>query len=815
MNMLLQDIRFGIRMMLRKPGFSAVIVLTLALGIAANTAIFSVVQTVLINPLPIADADRVVTVWLSAPAKKLNEVNLTPGLFLNLRDRTTTLENLAAYEVGTATLAGVGEPEQIDIAAVSSDYFRTLGVEAVQGRTFLAGEDQPGKENVVLLSYEFWQRRFQGKDVVNQSLNLDDKTLSIIGVMPPATNFPNQGEQSAFPKHIDLWVSLPLDRNNIGYWNYLVVGRLKPGYQPVDAQRELQSLWQDFVGQYDAQLGAGSLGPGAYVVLVPLKERIVGNIRTPLLVLLVGAGLVLLIACANIGNLLLARATTRTREIALRRCLGAAQGRIIRQLLTESFLLAVAGGVSGLILAAWSIALMRSFLATQVPLIDFARVDAKVLLFAMGASMVTGIIFGFAPALRGSRLNLHDAIKEGARGSTSRAGRRLGDAFVIVQVALSIVLLIGAMLLVRSFRNLMSVDPGFKADNVLSATVSLPKSRYPDDASVRNFFHQLLEGVQSSPGVNSAAVCQVVPFSGGGGGYVFTVEGYVPRQGEPARDAWRRSVSPDYFSTMGIPILKGRHFETGDQENSQLVTIVDEKLAAEYWPGVDPIGKRIKTGGPTSKAPWLTVVGVARSVKNRKLDENPKFYVYQPFTQWTQRETSVVMKTSVDPETTVAGLRNRVSALDATLPVYEITTVENSVARSVSTRRLASNLLTGFALTALLLAVIGIYGVISLNVNNRMNEFGIRLALGARPANLLRMVLLGGLRVAIAGVVIGVVAACLLTRLLEKMLFGVSPTDPVTFIAVTVTLTVAALAASLVPARRATKVDPLVALRYE
>ncbi len=815
MRTLLQDLRYGIRLMAKKPGFSAVIIATLALGIGANTAIFSVVQAVLLNPLPINESDRVVTFWLTAPAKKMSEVNLTPGLFATLNERTQTLDKLAAYETGSVTLSGSGEPEQLEVASVTSEYFANLGISAIHGRTFAPGEDTPGKENVALLSYELWQRRFNGSEVVGRSINLENVPTTVIGVMPPQTNFPHRAEGESFPSRIDLWMPLPIDRNNIGYWNYHAIGRLKPGVTPEAAQRELQLLWEEFVAQNDAQLGAGSLGPGAYVVMAPLQHRIVGNIRTPLLVLMAGAALVLLIACANIANLLLARSTARRREIAMRRCLGAAPFRILRQLLTESVLLSVAGGLLGLLLAAWAIAFIRSLLGSEIPMAELVRLDMKVLLFAVGISMLTGIVFGLAPALRGSRLNLQEAIKEGARGSASRGSRRLGNAFVVSQIALSLVLLIGGALLVRSFSNLMAVDPGFRAQNVLSATVSLPKDRYPEENQIHGFYNELLTRVQTSAGVASAALCQIVPFSGGGGGYAFTVEGYVPRDGDPARHTWRRSITPDYFSTMGISLLRGRAFTNADKDGSPLVTIIDEKMAAQYWANQDPVGKRLRLGGATSNAPWLTIVGVVRSVKNRRLDENASFYVYQPFTQWPQRETSIVVKTTGDPSAITSTLRAHVAELDSSLPLFEVTTLEESVGRTVSARRLASMLLLGFAVTALLLAAIGVYGVISLNVNNRTNEFGIRLALGAQPRDVLKMVVLGGLRVAAVGVAVGIAASLVLTRLMEKMLFGISPSDPLTFSLVTTILVLAALAASFIPARRATKVDPLIALRYE
>jgi putative ABC transport system permease protein len=815
MNSLIQDIRYGARSLIKRPGFAAVALLTLALGIGANTAIFSVVQTVLLKPLPLRDADRLMTFWITAPAKQMNEINITPGLFAMMRDRAQTLEHLSAYETGTATLTGRGEPEQLDAAAVSADYFRALGVEAIQGRAFLPGEDVPGKNDFVILSHELWQRRFAGSSIIGQSINLDNVPAVVVGIMPPATEFPNRAEAANFPKHIDLWVPNPINRENLTYFNYAVVGRLRPGLRREDAQREMQQLWEEFSRDHDPQLAAGALGAGSAIVMAPLKERIIGNVRTPLLVLLTGVGLVLLIACANIANLLLARAAARNREMALRRCLGASSLRIVRQLLTESLLLAVIGGGLGLLLAAWGVVLLRSLLANEMPLIEVVRVDPGVLLFGVTISLFTGVLFGLAPALKSARLNLQEAIKEGARGSASKSSRRLNDAFVISQIALSLVLLVGALLLVRSFRNLTAVDPGFSAHNVLSASLTPPQQRYGDDQRVRAFYDELLARAQRLPGVTSAALCQIVPFSGGGGGYPFSVEGYEARPGEPAHVSWRRSITPDYFKTMGIRVLQGRAFENTDRDSTPLVAIVDEKLARRYWPSADPLGRRIKIGGATSSAPWLTVVGVVSSVKNRQLDEDARYYIYQPFSQWVRRENSIVLRSTGDPSTLVAGLRSQVAALDSDLPLFDVTTIDDSVARSVTSKKLSSMLLLSFAVTALLLAVIGIYGVISLSVNHRTNEFGIRLALGAQPRNVLQLVLSQGLRVAVIGLAIGVVAAFMLTRLMRSLLFGVSATDPFTFVGVALLLALAALAAAYLPARRATKVDPLIALRYE
>lgn len=815
MNTVFKDLRFAIRIWLKRPAFAVAVVLTLALGIGANTALFSIVQSVLLSPLPFPDSDRLVTLWLSAPSKKLNEVNLTPGLFATLRDRTKTLNKLAAYESGSMSLTGSGEPEQLNIASITADYFTVLGRDALMGRTFRSGDDSAGNNHVVILSYELWQRRFGGTNLVGHSITLDNQSMVVVGIMPPNTNFPNPAEQPNFPPHVDLWVPLTLDRNNIYYWNYTVVARLKDGYRIEDAKNEFGGIWSDFYRQNEAQLGVGALGTDPFPVVISLKDRIVGSVKIPLTVLLAAVALVLLIACANIANLLLARATLRSREMAVRRCLGASRLRIVQQLLVESLTISVAGGLLGVLFGAWAISLLRSGLADQIPLIEFAKLKPEVLLFSLAVTLLTGILFGLAPAVRGARGSLQQAIKQGGRSSPSKASRRLGDTLVVTQIALSLVLLTGAMLLVRSFRNLTSVDPGFVPAKILSATVSLPESRYVDDNQTRAFYDQLMERVPHIPGVEAAALCQVVPFSGGGGGYSFTAEGYVPAPGEPARDAWRRSVTIEYFDTMGIKVLRGRRFETSDTATTPLVTIIDEKLAHHYWANADPLGKRIKLGGQTSSAPWLTVVGVVRSVKNRKLDEDAKYYIYQPFSQWPRRETSIVVRTSTDPNQIISALRTEVKALDSQLPLFDIATVEETVRRSTSTRLLASSLLTIFAITAVVLAVIGIYGVISLNVTNRINEFGIRMALGARPGNIRGLVIRDGLRVAIIGAAAGLIAAFLLTRLIENLLFGVSPTDPLTFVIVTGVLTIAALVASYIPARRATQVDPLAALRYE
>jgi len=532
------------------------------------------------------------------------------------------------------------------------------------------------------------------------------------------------------------------------------------------------------------------------------------------LVLLGAVGLVLLIACANIANLVLARASARSREIAVRSCLGASSRRIIRQFLTESLLLALAGAGGGLALAFWGVKALKNLSPENVPRIEQAQIDLRVLLFTFAVSLATGLLFGLAPALWSARVNLSEAIKEGARGTASRGARRLNNAFVIAQVTLSLVLLIGAGLMLQSFKNLLAVDPGFRPDNVLTGRLELSEKKYATNAQIHGFYERFLERVQNLPGVSAAGLCQQLPFNRVSDGTVFTVEG---RELEQAPVAWWRNATPGYFAAMGIPILKGRPFLPTDTATSTPVAIVDEKLARSQWPNENPIGKRVKLGA----GPWMEVVGVVADIKQASLDEDisltsPSWpYLYLPASQQIQESMYFAIRTAGKPEAMISAVRAQVLALDSELPVFEVSTMEQAVARSLSTKRLTSLLLAGFAVTALLLAGMGIYGVMSLNVGARANEFGVRLALGARGYDVLRLVIVQGMRLVMVGVTAGLVAALWLTRLLETLLFGVSATDPLIFVGVAVVLSVTALVACWIPARRATKVDPLIALRSE
>ncbi len=806
MDSILKDIRFAVRNLVRRPAFTAIAVMTLALGIGANTAIFSVVNAVLLRPLPLKDPDHLMTFWHSAPAKGLNHMDLNDALFAHYRERTRTFEGLAAFTDGEFALTGSGDPEVVTGAVVSYNYPAVLGREPLLGRTFTAQEETPGNNKVVLLSYALWQRRFGGNpNVIGQSINLDSTPTVVIGVMPPDFDSPDPAERASNSGHIQLWVPKDLNPQGVTSYDLTAAGRLRPGQTEREARKEIDDLYQAFVGE--ARVRGRDMDSNVTTVLMPLQQNIVGEVRRPLFILLGAIGLVLLIACANLTNLLLARAAARRRELAVRQCLGASALRIVRQTLTESLLLSFAGAVVGILVAIWIVTALKSFVSSQIPHIESVHIDTTVLLFTTGVMLLSGVLCGLAPALRNARINLQDAIKEGARGS-SGANRRLNNVFVVTQLALSLVLLIGAALFLQSFRNLLSVNPGFRADNVLMAGLALPEQRYKERAQVESFFDQLRQNVRSVPGVEAVELCQVVPFSGDGQGGPFTVEGV---QEEQAKVAWIRSSTPGYFAAMGMPIIKGRGFESSDTQASLPVAIVDQKLAEMYSVQGDLVGKRVRIGG----GPWLTIVGVVPNVKNRKLDEDARPYVYRPNTQWTRRETMLVVRTSVDPTSIVANLRQEVTKLDPELPLAKVSTVQRAIDRSLITKRLTNSLLAGFAATALLLALTGIYGVMSLNVANRRNELGIRIALGAQKSNVLRMILGQGLRLAVIGVGLGLLGAIAFTRLLKGLLFGISASDPLTFVLIATLLIGVALLACWIPARRATKVDPLTALRSE
>jgi len=818
METFIQDLRYGVRMLAKNPGVTFIAVIALALGIGANTAIFSVVNAVLLRPLPFQAPDRLATFWASSPDEKPRRMQWPDRLFAFLREHNQTLETLAGYNGGNGfNLTGRGEPERLNCTVVTYGFFELLGKEPLHGRAFLPQEDRPGANSVAILSYRLWQRQFGGDaEIVGKSLNLNNVPTEIVGIMPAKFDFPDRTE---------LWVPLGLNPDGPNEsWNIDPIARLKPGVTMAQATQEMAGLWNDYARMRNSPEAARP-----WIIVTPLAQLVVGEVRTPLLVLLAAVGLVLLIACANIANLLLARAAARSREIAVRCCLGASRWRIIKQLLTESLLLSMMGSAMGLVLAMAGVRAFKGFgpgdrasrleqldmSGVQLPRLEEVHVDPTVMVFTLAVAVLTGVLFGLAPALQASRVNLHEAIKDTARGSASRSTRRLNDVFVVGQLALSLVLLVGAALLLESFKNLLSVDPGFRASNVWTGRVDLPTNNYPDDARVRGFYGRLLESVEHLPGVQVAGLCQRLPFFGGGDGNTFSAEGREPPPNEPLLQAWYRDVSPGYFEAMGIPILSGRTFSGADTDTSPLVAVVDETLARRFWPGENPIGKRIRLGRAAWKTSLMTVVGVVASVKHRSLDEDYSYYVYWPVSQDVRSSMYVVIRTESHPEAITSAVVNQLSALDPELPLFEVLTMDRAVDYSLTAKRLTNNLLAGFAITAMLLAMIGIYGVMSLSVNSRTREFGIRLALGAGRFDILRLIIGQGMRLAIGGTAVGLIGALWLTSFLKSLLFNVNPVDPLIFTAVALILIAVAFLACYLPARRATKVDPMVALRYE
>ncbi len=806
---LVRDFRFGLRSMSRNPGFTSVAVITLALGIGATTAIFSVVYGILLQPLPYPEDDRLVTLIQSYPQKGLDTWGLSQANFALYRDQNHVFEKIAAFTSAGFNLTGGASPERLQASAVTVDFFDVLGVQPAWGRAFSSEEDSPGKNSVCILSYGLWQRRFGGDpQILGQSLLLNNIPTEVVGVMPQGFAYPNT--------NVEMWTPLGLNPQRTFPYTLSGIARLKQGVAVSQAVIETTDIFWSAAQQNPAFAGASAPPPAdadMKTIVRPLKEVIIGDTKTPLLVLLGAVGLVLLIACANVANLLLARAASRTRELSLRFALGATPWRVIRQLLTESLLLSLIGGAAGLALAWIGVGMLRQLPALkQVPRLGEVSVDPAILAFAGTLAVLTGLLFGLAPALRAYRIGLQAGMREGVRGSAGRSSRRLNSVLVAAQFALCLVLLISAGLLLKSFQRLLSVSPGFEPENVLSMRLALPASKYADGETSIRFFESLLERVRSLPGVRSAGVTSTLPFAGGRTSDGFVVEGHEPDPGGVAPNAQVRLVSPGYFQTLAIPLLRGRDFLSTDSADSPPVAIVDETLARRFWADGDAIGKRIRFAWADQ---WMTIVGVAAGVKNRNLKETMEPHFYYPHTQDRSQQMYLTVRTSGEPTAITTAIRGEVQALDADLPLWGVQPLAQAVGQTLNNQRLTNTLLTAFALLAVLLAAVGIYGVMSLYVSNRTNEFGIRLALGAHPSVLLRSVLRQGLVLASAGLVAGVAAAAALTRMLASLLFEVSATDPAVFFTVPLLLVAVALLACYIPARRAMRVDPLVALRCE
>ena len=805
-----QDLCYGGRVLVKNPFFTLVAVLTLALGIGANTAIFSVVNGVLLAPLPYQESDRLLSWWFSSPPG-LPRYHLTQAHFAHYRDQAQSFESLAAYSRAGFSLTDASEPERLDGANVTIDFFRVFGQQMLHGRAFAPEEGTPGKNLVCILSYDFWQRRFGGdRSVVGKSLNLNNIPTQVVGVAPPDSDFPSKTA---------LWIPVGLNPQQTGYHYLRPVGRLKPGVSTTQAHAELRRLIENFASARRDIYREGRLG--GVVVAMPLKDEIVKEVKTPLLVLLGAVGFLLLIASANVANLLLARATARTREIAVRFALGANRWRIVRQLLTESLLLAALGAITGFLLASWGIEGLRQMAFEIIPRAEQARVDFRMIGFTTAVTLLTGLLFGLAPAVSAASVSLQESLKESAKGSSAKANRRINDALVVCQIMLSLLLLVGAGLLLRSFQNLLNVNPGFRAENALALRISLPSSqasKYAQPEQSREFFRRLRERVASLPGVRAAGLVTTRPLSGKMFEDLYTIEGQDQPGGQPSGLTARRVATPGYFEAMGTPVLQGRAIIDSDQAAAPRVAVIDEELARRHWPNETAVGKRIHFGGPGNNNPnnpWLTIVGVVDSVKDESLGEEAAAHLYLPLAQVADKTLDLIVRTAGDPEALISAVQKQVWELDAQLPVFRIQTMERTVVETLGTQRLTNMVFVAFALTALVLAAVGVYSVMSLNVNQRLHEFGIRVALGARSRDLLRLVIGRGMLLAIMGTGFGLLAAFALTRWMKTLLYGVSATDPLTFSVIVLLVTFVALLACWTPARRAAKVDPMVALRHD
>jgi putative ABC transport system permease protein len=808
MNTLLQDLRYGARILLKQPGFTLVAVITLALGIGANTAIFSLVNSILLRPLPYRDADRLVRMIQASPKLGLETWGVSQANFAAYRERNRSFETIAIYNNSAVNLTGEGEPERLPMSSATADFFKVLGVNPLLGRTFVEGEDAAGKNVVCVISHAFWQRRFGGDPgVVGRTLSLNNIPTQVIGVMPADFKFPRL--------EVDVWIPLELDTKRTAPYFFAVIARLKPAIEAAHAQTETTQILQEF-GRQNPNLGEFvgiNEGAGPRTIVTPIKEAILGKNEKPLLVLLAAVALVLLIACANVANLLLARASSRTREIAVRISLGATPGRVARQLLTESLLLSFIGAIVGVALASAGIRMLDRLPIAGIVRIEEVNLSGTVLAFTAGLAVFTGLLFGFMPALRAYAMGIASGIRDGARGTLSH--RRLNSALVAVQFALSLVLLIGAGLLLKSFQRLEAVNLGFNPENTLTMVATLPRTKYDDQEKALQFYHSAIERLRNMPGINAVGLTTNLPFGDGGNVDGFIVEGKEPPDGghlSQTEQAEMQSVTPGTFQALGIPLLQGRDFQHTDSGNSPPVAIIDEPLARRYWPAGDAIGKRIQTTGDRV---WMTIVGVAGGVKHVNLAEEKRPHIYFALQQSPAPRASFVVRTVGPPDSAAPTFRTAIQQLDPDMPLYRVQPMTDIIGQTLSTQRLTNVLLTAFAILALVLAAVGIYSTMSVYVGSRTKEFGIRLALGAQPGALRRAVMRQGMFLTAAGVLVGIAGAFALTRTIKSLLFEVSATDPVVFTAIPLLLVIVSVVACYTPARRATKVDPLVALRYE
>ena len=813
MEMFWQDIRYGVRMLLKAPSFSIVATIALALGIGANSAIFSVVNAVLLRPLPFTNSEQLMNIWETDSTRGYKRGSASYPNFADWREQNHVFERVASYHTNDFILTGQGESTRLQGAVVNADLFPLLGVSPIVGRGFLPDEDKPGEGGrVVALSQQLFQKRFNSDpNVVGRSIVLDGKNYTIVGVMPQAFQFPVQNDP------VELWTTVSIDREGkepitdergAHYMN--VIARLKPGVSKEQAQAEMTTISARLEQQYpDKDLHKSTR-------VEPTLEALVGDIRPALLILLGAVGCVLLIACANVANLLLARAMSRHKEMAIRAALGASRLRVVRQLLTESVLLSLAGGTLGLFLAVWWSDLLVALGKENIPRALQVGLDWRVLGFTLVVSVLTGVIFGLVPALHSSKTELTESLKEGGRSGGEGAQRnRIRGILVVGELAIAVVLLVSAGLLIQSLWRLRHVSPGFDSENLLTFVVGIPEVRYPTEKQEK-FYRDLVARVESLPGVRSASSIIPLPLSGDAFVISFETEGRpVAKGNQPSADFF--AIEDDYFKTLGVSMLKGREFTERDNKSAPPVIIVNQAFAQKFFPGEDPIGKRIKPGisTDTDKPAMREIVGVVSDVRNRNLSSELRAGYFLPAAQIPFNQMTLVVRTTNDPHSLITAVQNEVHTMDKEVPVFNVKTMDEYISATVAAPRFNATLLVIFAAVALILTIVGLYGVMSYSVAQRTNEIGIRMALGAQTRDVVKLIVAQGFKLVLLGLAIGLVGAIALTRVMASLLFGVTTKDPLTFIAVAMLLAVVALLACYIPARRATRLDPLHALRYE
>jgi predicted permease len=819
MDTILKDIRYGIRSLGKHPGFSIIVVMVLALGIGANSAIFSVVNSVLLRPLPYRDSDRLVVIWGNFIKLNIERLPSKAAEYEDYRSQSQIFEQVAAFENQSFNLTGAEQAERITGARVTTNLLSMLGAQTEQGRGIATNEDQAGRDKVVVLSHGFWQRRFGGKEgVVGQTLRLNDQDYTVIGVMPASFQFPH----ASFPfgEPADLWMPLVYSSEQVaqrhGPYYLNVISRLKSDVTLSEARAEINALGQRFESQYRGYRGPNGEDGGWRISLVPLQEEAVGNSRRALLLLFGAVALVLLIACANVANLLLVRVSLRQKELAVRLALGASRWRIAQQLLVESLILAVLGGISGLLVAKWGVDSLSTLQAANLPRLQEINVDSRVLAFTALLTILTAVLFGLVPAWQASKFNLQRTLKQNKAAAIGDWRQHYWrNAMLIGEVALSLVLLIGAGLLVNSFLRLQKIKPAIATEKLLTVEINLSDSRYRELEQASAFFQELVRRVKGLPGVEAVSVSTARPLNGFARNDPFAVEGRPLDPSNVSFAGWQM-VGADYFQTLGIPLVQGRDLTLQDtDEAAPAVAVINETMAHRYWPNENPIGRRITLGLPRPDNPWVTIIAIAKDLPHRAIDSlpEPDWYLSRPL--GPQRNQTLFVRTAANPSDLAAPIRNIVAAIDRNQPVANIKTMTDVVAETVAPRKFNMFLFALFAVIALLLAALGIYGVMAYSVAQRTHEVGIRMALGAQTSDVVKLVVGNGMSLALIGVAIGLVGAFALTRLMSSLLFGVTPSDAVTFVCVSLGLTLVALLACYIPARRATKVDPLVALRYE